>query len=583
MIRFVKMPEFVSTSTKSNRGEPPRAADLLQDFYDYLSKRHLLAGKGGERFNAAEAYRLGKPLQKLWQLTEASASEFADEIARFFGLPRIGLAELMAAAPRTEKFSARFLKESSVFPCSQEDGLVQLIVADPTDSAAVRATELVLGAPLQIAIASFEDLATVLAARLDHAAGVDGTSRSLERVDDDVESLRDLASGAPVVRALNDLFERAVELRATDIHIEPFESRLVVRMRVDGLLRAVPTPAGALPQALISRVKILSGLNIAERRLPQDGVARQQVSGVDLDIRVATVPTQHGELAVLRLLAKNRGLLEISKLGMESADEAKIKRLLALPHGMVIITGPTGSGKTTTLATMLGILNDTSRKILTVEDPVEYQIEGINQAQIKPAIGFTFATALRAFLRHDPDVIMVGEVRDSETAHIAIHAALTGHLVLTTLHTETAASAIPRLLDLGAEDFLLASTLRGVIAQRLVRILCDRCKRTRTLETKDSAADPRYEALGFKAGEDIYEAKGCDRCGGTGYRGRNGLFEIIEVNESIRPLIARGKNAGEIERAALQYGMTTMLDDAVAKCRSGLTSPTEALRVVALR
>ena len=524
------MPEFVSTSAKSNRGETPRASHSLQDFYDYLSKRHLLANKSGERFNAAEAYRLGKPLQKLWQLTETSASEFADEVARFFVVPRIGLADLMAATPRTEKFSSRFLKESSVFPCSGEGGQVQLVVADPTDSAAVRATELVLGAPLQIVVASFEDLATVLAARLDHAVGAD-TSASLARADDDVESLRDLASGAPVVRALNDLFERAVELRATDIHIEPFASRLVVRMRVDGLLRAVPTPAGALPQALISRVKILSGLNIAERRLPQDGVARQQVSGVDLDIRVATVPTQHGESAVLRLLAKNRGLLEISKLGMESADEAKIKRLLALPHGMIIITGPTGSGKTTTLATMLGILNDTSRKILTVEDPVEYEIEGINQAQIKPAIGLTFATALRAFLRHDPDVIMVGEVRDAETAHIAIHAALTGHLVLTTLHTETAASAIPRLLDLGAEDFLLASTLRGVIAQRLVRILCDRCKRARTLETKDLAADPRYEALGFKAGEDIYEPKGCERCGGTGYRGRNGLFEIIEVNE----------------------------------------------------
>ena len=578
------MPEFVTASTKSSRGEPSRPADSLQDFYDDLSKRHLLAASRGEGFNAAEAYRLGKPLQKLWQLTETSASEFADEVARFFVLPRMGLADLMAATPRTEKFSARFLRESSVFPCSGEGGQVQLVVADPTDTAAVRATELVLGAPLEIVVASFEDLATVLAARLDHAVGPDSrSSASVAKAEDDVESLRDLASGAPVVRALNDLFERAVELRATDIHIEPFESRLVVRMRVDGLLRAVPTPAGALPQALISRVKILSGLNIAERRLPQDGVARQQVSGVDLDIRVATIPTQHGESAVLRLLAKNRGLLEISKLGMESADEAKIKRLLALPHGMVIITGPTGSGKTTTLATMLGILNDTSRKILTVEDPVEYEIEGINQAQIKPAIGLTFATALRAFLRHDPDVIMVGEVRDSETAHIAIHAALTGHLVLTTLHTETAASAIPRLLDLGVEDFLLASTLRGVIAQRLVRILCDRCKRARTLETKDLLADPRYEALGFKAGEDLYETKGCERCGGTGYRGRNGLFEIIEVNESIRPLIARGKNAGEIERVALQSGMTTMLDDAVAKCRNGITSPAEALRVVALR
>jgi len=557
---------------------------MLQEFYDHLRQQHFLAGNGSERFNIAEARRLGKPLQKLWQLTETSASEFADEVARFFALPRIGLADLMSAMPRTDKFSPRFLRESCVFPCSGKAGHCRLVVADPTDSAAVRAAELVLGAPLQIAVASFEDIATVIAAKLDEKTIAEGgTSASLARIDDDVESLRDLASGAPVVRALNDLLERAVELRATDIHIEPFESGLVVRMRIDGLLRVVPTPAGALPQALISRVKILSGLNIAERRLPQDGAARQQISGIDLDIRAATIPTQHGESAVLRLLPKNRGRLDISKLGMASVDEVKISRLLALPHGMIIVTGPTGSGKTTTLATMLSILNDTSRKILTIEDPVEYEIEGINQSQIKPAIGLTFATALRAFLRHDPDVIMVGEVRDSETAHIAVHAALTGHLVLTTLHTETAASAIPRLLDLGVEGFLLASTLRGLIAQRLVRILCDRCKRPHPLEKESFHADPRYAALGFRVGEAIFDAKGCERCGGSGYRGRSGVFEIIEMNEEVRDLIGRGKNSAEIERAALHGGMTTMLDDAVAKCWAGITSPTEALRVVALR
>jgi len=295
------------------------------------------------------------------------------------------------------------------------------------------------------------------------------------------------------------------------------------------------------------------------------------------------MPTQYGEAAVLRLLPKDRGLLGIGKLGMANADEAKISRLLQLPHGMIVITGPTGSGKTTTLATMLSILNDVSRKILTIEDPVEYEIHGINQSQVKPAIGLTFATALRAFLRHDPDVIMVGEIRDAETAHIAVHAALTGHLVLTTLHTETAASAIPRLLDLGLEGFLLASTLRCVIAQRLVRILCDRCKRPRRLEAADLAADPRYAALGFKVGETLHEPVGCDRCGGSGYRGRNGVFEIVELNEEIRGLIGKRANSGEIEGAALRNGMTTMLDDAVAKCRAGITSPAEALRVVALR
>jgi general secretion pathway protein E len=579
------MTSIVTNSGSDAKGrDMARIADRLCDFHDHLQKLNFLAVPASERFNVSEAQRLGKPLQKLWQQTELSASEYADEVARFFALPRVSLAELMSATPCTAKFSSRFLRESCIFPCTGGAGQFRLVVADPTDTAAVRAAELVLGAAPSIAIASFEDISTALTARIDESAIAAGESAtSLGRLDDDVESLRDLASGAPVVRALNDLLERAVESRATDIHLEPFASGIVVRMRVDGVLRVVPTPAGALPQALISRVKILSGLNIAERRLPQDGAARQQINGVDLDVRVATVPTQHGEAAVLRLLAKNRGLLDISKLGMLSSDEAKAGRLLALPHGMIIVTGPTGSGKTTTLATMLSILNDTSRKILTIEDPVEYEIEGINQSQIKPAIGLTFATALRAFLRHDPDVIMVGEVRDAETAHIAVHAALTGHLVLTTLHTETAASAIPRLLDLGVEGFLLASTLRGVIAQRLVRVLCDRCKKARSLENETLAADPRYGSLGFHVGEEIYEPKGCERCGGSGYRGRNGVFEIIEMNEEVRSLIGRGNNAGDIERVALRGGMTTMLDDAVAKCRAGITSPTEALRVVALR
>jgi len=559
----------------------PAAGDSLQGFYN-----HLLKGRGDSsaRLNLAELRRSGKPLQKLWQTLEMSANEFADQVARYFALPRVGLAELMVAPSLADRFSPRFLRESIIFPHSTPTGSARLVVADPTDAAAVRAAEIVLGDKLEVAVASFEDLATVLASRLDdHSAAAEAGDAAQARADDDIESLRDLASGAPVVRAVNDLLERAVELRATDIHLEPFQSGLIVRMRVDGVLRTIQTPARAVPQAIISRVKILAGLNIAERRLPQDGAARQNIGGFEVDIRVATMPTQHGEAAVMRLLPKDRGLLDIAKLGMANADETRVTRLLALPHGMIVITGPTGSGKTTTLATMLSILNDTSRKILTIEDPVEYEIHGINQSQVKPAIGLTFATALRAFLRHDPDVIMVGEIRDPETAHIAIHAALTGHLVLTTLHTETAASAIPRLLDLGVEGFLLASTLRGVIAQRLTRILCDRCKRPRHLEPADLAADPRYPALGFKAGDTVHDPVGCDRCGGSGYRGRNGVFEIVELNEEVRSLIGKHSNAGQIEDAALRNGMTTMLDDAVAKCRAGTTSPAEALRVVALR
>jgi general secretion pathway protein E len=338
-----------------------------------------------------------------------------------------------------------------------------------------------------------------------------------------------------------------------------------------------------MPQALVSRIKILSGLNIAERRLPQDGAARLRVGRSEIDVRVATMPTQHGESAVVRLLPRDRGLLELSKLGLARRDDATLRKVLALPHGMIVITGPTGSGKTTTLATMLSMLNETTRKILTIEDPVEYEIAGINQSQIKPSIGLTFATALRAFVRQDPDVIMVGEVRDSETAHIAIHAALTGHLVLTTLHTETAAAAVPRLLDLGVEGYLLKSTLRAVIAQRLVRLLCDRCKTQRKLTEQDLALDPRYGVVGFAAGDVVHEANGCERCGGTGYRGRAGIFEVLEVADEVRNLVGSHADASTLDRAAIHAGMTTMLDDAIAKCRAGLTTVAETLRVTTVR
>jgi general secretion pathway protein E len=338
-----------------------------------------------------------------------------------------------------------------------------------------------------------------------------------------------------------------------------------------------------VPQAVISRIKIIASLNIAERRLPQDGSARLRAGRSDIDIRVAIMPTQHGESAVIRILPKDRGLLVVEKLGFSSPDEAKIRRLLTLPHGMIVITGPTGSGKTTTLATVLSILNEPSRKILTIEDPVEYEIPGVNQSQIKPAIGLTFAAALRSFVRQDPDVIMVGEVRDSETAHVAVHAALTGHLVLTTLHTETAAAAVPRLLDLGVEGYLLRSVLRAVVAQRLVRHLCDRCKSTKTLTEADVAEDPRLTALGFKAGEILREPCGCERCGGTGYRGRIGVFEILELTNELRQLIGEKTDGLKIDETAIRAGMTTMLDDGLAKCRAGLTSPAEILRVTTVR
>jgi general secretion pathway protein E len=558
-------------------------SDIVREFARYLIGRNAI---GQDLLSKLELHGADgdRSLRDLWKATDLSANSFADEVAGFCRLPRVGLPQLLAATSLVATFSPRFLRETTVFPYRGADGGNRLVLADPTDRAAVRAAEIVLGGAVEIEVASFEDIATVLSSRL---GGNDAPSPDADAVErhpeDDIESLRDLASGAPVVRAVNDLLEKAAELRATDIHLEPFRSGLVVRMRVDGLLRALPTPPGALPQALISRVKILSGLNIAERRLPQDGAARLRIAKSEFDVRVATMPTQHGEAAVIRLLPRERGLLEVLKLGLSASDEAKLNRMIALPHGMIVVTGPTGSGKTTTLATMLTILNETTRKILTIEDPVEYEIHGVNQTQVKPSIGLTFSNALRSFVRQDPDVIMVGEVRDAETANIAIHAALTGHLVLTTLHTETAPAAVPRLLDLGVEGFLLKSTLRGVIAQRLVRILCDRCKTQRVLQAADLAADPRYQPLGFRAGDTIHEPAGCERCGNTGYRGRTGVFEIIEMTEEVRTLIGGDTDSGTIEQAAVRAGMTTMIEDAIAKCRAGVTSVSEVLRVTTVR
>ena len=576
-----------SRQTSAAGGVAAAAAPLrsVEQFRQHLLNQLSDAAKTRVQLQGSIDGGSASPLRVLWEKSDLPAGKLADEVARFWNLRRFNLQDLMNATSAVEHFSARFLRESSVFPFRAEQGRFGLAVSDPTDAAAIRAVEIVCGGAVEVAVASFDDISTVLERQLDErsASAVDVDEPKHRSRDDDIDSLRDLASGAPVVRAVNDLLERAMELRASDIHIEPFRTGLVVRMRVDGMLRAVPAPANAPPQAVISRIKILASLNIAERRLPQDGAARARVGRSEIDIRIATMPTQHGESAVIRLLPRDRGLLELSKVGLGSRDESSLRRLLALPHGLIVITGPTGSGKTTTLATMLGILNEPTRKILTIEDPVEYEIPGVNQSQVKPAIGLTFATAMRAFVRQDPDVIMVGEIRDAETANIAVHAALTGHLVLTTLHTETAAAAVPRLLDLGVEGFLLQSTLRAVIAQRLVRVLCDGCKRMHALTGDDLAADPRYRVLGFAAGETVYHADGCERCSGTGYRGRAGVFELLEMTDDVRAFVGANADSLAIDRAAIRAGMTTMIDDAVAKCRAGITTVSEVFRVTSVR
>jgi general secretion pathway protein E len=559
------------------------AAADPERFASYLRGRHQ--NVAASTADSSDSQDGSHGLRRLWEQSDLPATEFADEVARFYKLPRIQLPQLLAASPLLGQFSRRFLRDMLAFPYRSTAGEIRLAITDPNDTASVHAAEIVLGGPIPIDIASFEDIATALTERLgeeDASTTADGGVPQVHS-DDDIESLRDLASGAPVVRGVNELLEKAVELRASDIHLAPSRSGLMVRMRIDGLLRAVPAPPDALPQAVISRIKILAGLNIAERRLPQDGAARLRIAKSDLDIRVAIMPTQHGESAVIRLLPRDRGLLAIDKLGLSANDRARLAHLIQLPHGMIVVTGPTGSGKTTTLATILSMLNEPTRKILTVEDPVEYEIAGIDQTQVKPSIGLTFAAALRAFVRQDPDVIMVGEVRDAETAHIAIHAALTGHLVLTTLHTDTSAAAVPRLLDLGVEAFLLKSTLRAVIAQRLVRALCDRCKVRKTLTPADIAAEPRYDALGLEADETVHEPGGCERCGGTGYRGRVGVFELLELTPGIRALVDKETDSVSIDAAAVAAGMTTMVDDGAQKCRAGMTSVAEVLRVTTIR
>ena len=527
-------------------------AQSLSGFVDHVREKFGIGPSGHTDVSEARAPdRMS--VRALWEASELSADEFTEEVAGYFELPRTSLADMMEARSCASRFSRRFLREAMVFPFETGGGQFSLAVADPTDLDSQRAAQIVLNGPVIVSVASFEEIATALSERLgsgEERSPASDSGASSRTAEESIDSLRDLASGAPVVRAVNDLLEKAIDLRASDIHIEPGRDGLSVRMRVDGLLKPMPAPTHVPARALMSRIKILAGLNIAERRLPQDGAARIEVHHSDLDIRIATMPTQHGEAAVIRLLPRDRGLLDISKLGLRPRDEQAVRRLIDLPHGMIVVTGPTGSGKTTTLATILSMLNTPFRKILTIEDPVEYEIAGVVQSQVKPSIGLTFASALRAFVRQDPDVIMVGEIRDAETAHVAVHAALTGHLVLTTLHTETAVAAVPRLLDLGVEGFLLRSVLRGVVGQRLVRLLCDRCRQERRLADQDFVADPRYDSTGLVPGERVFEARGCDRCGGAGYRGRIGVFEALEVAGAVRDRIGPGVDAFALGEAA---------------------------------
>src|SRR6516162_6227599 len=493
-------------------------------------------------------------------LTKLTPSAFADELADFYRCDRVARKELVGSRFAGAELSAGFLKEEHLFPYEQASGTLTLAIARPIEDDTVRAAEIALRQPVAIAVATVDDIDAALATILETERSSDVAPTESVTAEDDLDELRDLARGAPVVRTVDELLRLAVEQRATDLHIETLGSVLQVRLRVDGHLKTVPPTPISMARAILSRLKIMAGLNITERRLPQDGRAHIVVSGAEIDLRIATTPTMHGESAVVRLLRKGSGVVALDHIGLSAHDEEALREALKSPFGMIIVTGPTGSGKTTTLAASLATINEPTRKILTIEDPIEYHIFGVNQTQIHPAIGLTFAAALRSFLRHDPDVIMVGEMRDGETAHIGVHAALTGHLVLTTLHTNTAAAAVPRLIDMGVESFLIASSIRIIVGQRLVRVLCEHCKEPHRLSTADFAVDQRWAALGLEAGEVVYNPKGCDWCGFSGFRGRQGVFEVLKVSPLVRKAMGPKTEASELEQVARSEGMMTMIE-----------------------
>ncbi|MCC7217769.1 MAG: type II secretion system ATPase GspE [Burkholderiales bacterium] len=539
-----------------------------------LERALRLQQESGEKLGAL-LVTLGVVAQR--DVAEALAAQLALPLVDAAGYPEFPILE--------ETVSARFLREARALPVREDDAEVVLAMADPTDAYTIGAFEMVTGRAVRPLVA----IPTELDAALERLYGTGKSAQSQvigdveTRVDElafdaDVQQLKDLASEAPVIRLVSLLITNALDMRASDIHVEPFESRLAVRYRVDGVLHDVESPPKRLAAAVISRVKIMANLDIAERRLPQDGRIRLRVQGKEIDLRVSTVPTMHGESVVMRILDKGGVALDFAKLGFFDDTLKSFLDVLMQPHGILLVTGPTGSGKTTTLYTALDRLNQPDVKILTVEDPVEYQMVGVNQIQVKPQIDLTFANALRSIVRQDPDVIMIGEIRDLETAQIAVQSALTGHLVLSTVHTNDAASTVNRLLDMGIEDYLLTSTVIGILAQRLVRRLCPHCK-----EPYHALPEVVRElGLARFAGEGevtLHHARGCAQCSQTGYSGRFCILEMLPMTDPLRSLVMRHATSSELKAEAQREGMLTMYDDGLRKALAGQTTVEEVLRV----
>ena len=543
---------------------PPQIEELL-----------ALYGQGGQSLP-------GLVVSKGYAREEA----FLEKLAEVLGVPFLRVGEQPIPADVLTKLPPKAVFQYNVVPVALENNVLRVATPDPFLPGLVDSLRLASGLRVRLALSPAADLAK--AAKKLYGVGADTMEQMIQdnRIEvapeEDIlakQDLSELDQEASVVKFVNQVIWEAYQDRGTDIHLEPMETDLRIRYRIDGVLHQTPVPPQLkrFQAAIISRIKVMAGMDIAEKRLPQDGRISLRIRGEEIDVRVSTMPTVYGESVSLRLLMRSSGMLGMDKLGLSEKDEAVLKKLIHKPHGILLVTGPTGSGKSTSLYAWLHTINSIDKRILTIEDPIEYEMAGINQIQVRPEIGLTFAVGLRHILRQDPDVIMVGEVRDKETAEIAIRAALTGHLVFSTLHTNDAAGAVTRLVDMGIEPFLVASSIEALVAQRLVRRLCPACRKPWKVDDKllEAAGFPR-ERLSEGA---IYEAAGCEECRMTGFRGRTGIYEILVVSDHIRPLVIARASSNEIKSAAIHHGMRTLRTDGWTKVLQGVTTLEEVLRV----
>ena len=512
----------------------------------------------------------------------AKEIEFLSAVGKSLGLETVDLERQQPNPDALTKLPASAVYQYNVLPFKTDGTSLTIVTSDPFDTSAADGLRLVAGCPIKTALAPKEEVEN--AVKKYYGVGADAIEKMIEdgrySVDEDIGAMtkidvNEMGEEASIVKFVNQIIAEADRQGATDIHIEPQETELRIRYRIDGMLHKVDVPPqlNRLKSAIISRIKVMANLDIAEKRLPMDGRIGIRIAGQDIDIRVSTMPAAYGESISLRLLAKSGNFVKMDDLGFNERDYAVVSKIIHRPNGIFLVTGPTGSGKSTSLYSFLSEVNKIDVRIMTAEDPIEYHMAGINQVQMQSEIGMTFARALRAFLRQDPDIIMVGEIRDRETAEIAINASLTGHMVFSTLHTNDAAGAFPRLIDMGVEPFLIASAVAGVMGQRLCRRLCPQCKKEVPLDMKYYSLDTPPER------NTVFEPAGCDVCTRTGYKGRRALFEVLEVDEDIEGAIVRRENATQIRNISLSKGMKTLREDGWAKVFAGVTSVKEILRV----